>query len=96
MTASEVLLKAADYLEEHGWYQGGFSPSWKVGDTHPPCCAGGAINMIVNGQPDNLNGSFEAMNLFRGYLKTDYMTAWNDNRYRTKEEVINALREAAR
>lgn len=45
MNIPEVLTKAADYIDEHGHHRGGFMHRGAV-------CARGAINAIVNGDPD--------------------------------------------
>ncbi len=95
MTPSEVLNAAADHLEEHGWCQGAFF----IGSR---CCASGAIRLVTSGHmgvpgPD----SVRARTRLREYLSVPGCPVfsifdWNDFAGRTKEEVIGAMREAAK
>ena len=86
MTPQEVLLKAAEYIEEHGWCQHAF------GEPDGRVCLEGAINRTA------YNGSERdaAVRRMIGHLNGQTPAFWNDMRGRTKEEVIAALREAAK
>lgn len=94
MTPREVLLAAADHIEAHGWTQG------KWGHKGEPCCAEGAIVVAVQQQQGYIFGplwavSLAAKQLLRNTL-SQQITSWNDAPGRTRDEVVRALREAAR
>ena len=100
-TPSAVLLAAADLIERTGWTQG--SPAadeqgYPVrSHSAAACrfCVAEAIRRACPGYPnDNLD--IAAMNLLERHLSTLDIPAWNDAPGRTKEEVVAALREAAR
>lgn len=53
MGTPEILTKAAEVIEERGWYQGGFMPS--LTDMDPadlPVCVLAAINVAADHDPD--------------------------------------------
>ena len=94
MTPREVLLAAADHIEAHGWTQG------KWGHAGEPCCAEGAIVAVLEGRGTGVFGPLweaacDAKQLLRNVLPTQ-ITSWNDAPGRTRDEVVRALREAAR
>ena len=76
-----VLLIAADYIEQHGWCQGGWTDGERV-------CALQAIRL-----QDSLYGS-NAQNKLRDFLGRDVAT-WNDRKGRTQQEVTATLRACA-
>lgn len=85
MTAQEVLLEAAEYLELYGWIQG------EMGAFGGPCCIVGATVSV-----DPLGEArAEAQLAVRRYLSVDSLPLWNDAPGRTAAEVIAALRGAA-
>lgn len=101
-----ALLRAADYIEQHGWHQGGaykgFCPQ---GNETPPACAYGAIRVALLEDMHvehvgyaNLNA---ACRVVEDYLQLPEqkhyrrLPLWNDARDRTKDDVIAALRGAA-
>ena len=52
MKTSEILDRAADVIQRHGWAQGGWFSSYR--ETPPaecPVCAGGAMNVTVINRP---------------------------------------------
>jgi hypothetical protein len=80
----QTLLAAADYIEEHGWCQGVMTaPDGSV-------CMLGAI-VRCNSQ-DKLTAEAILVTHFR----YSGVAARNDERGRTKEEVIAKLREVAK
>lgn len=101
----KILMKAADYLEEHGHTKNrNVSHKGEV-------CLHGAINAAVYGDPRSSRHEDECQNAVvkRAF---DYLTSrgvsgvrcssgfygmaeWNDMPERTKQEVVDALREAA-
>jgi hypothetical protein len=96
------LLKAADYIEEHGWCQN--RPVTNDGRV----CMTGAMLMVLCGTPYLQAATSEAWMLQReGYqavlesLSVDplvypiELAAWNDAEGRSKDEVVQALRYAA-
>lgn len=84
----KIVVKMIKVLEEHGWCQGRFSDGKGV-------CLQGALNVATKGIPA------------KGFTKLDMaiwlsiqeksgisnLTDFNDTGGRTKEEVINMLRE---
>lgn len=95
MKTSEVLNKAADLIEEHGWEQGGTRNG--VGETyyvHAGYCVEGAI-AAANGASQYFMGyRCEAYDAVKNYLNQLPWT-WNDAIARTEQEVIEVLRAAA-
>ena len=101
MKISKVLSRAADHIEEHGWFQGYFWPAddylwsdapYTDGD---PCCAIGAVAVVEGVDPVAFDT--EAMQFVAGHLAmtTARFTDWNDDPKRTKEEVLAILRAAS-
>jgi hypothetical protein len=100
-TPAQLLNRAADILDERGWFQGNY-----VGATG--CvCALGARHLAVtelDGNPTRATfatgAEFEtALDRIYGALQTDStdgIADWNDAEGRTKEEVQELLRRAAK
>lgn len=92
MNVSEVLDRAADVLEEDGWCQ------YSMHDELGRYCALGAIKAVTP-DPDAFAERGYATRALRDYLSPTrpfQISKWNDNPDRTKEEVIDALQQAAR
>jgi hypothetical protein len=92
----KVLLDAADYIERHGWCQHIYQDhAGKV------CAAGALLHVAI---PDTYHPTVRekaslallALAKLKKYLGTDWIGSWNDMRGRTKEQVVAALRGAAR
>lgn len=84
MSPAEVLERAAEYIEEHGWIQ---DPCSAQG----PQCVGNAIAFVNKPQ-------YRAQEMFWRYLGLSSIAdvwAWNDTPGRTAEEVCRTLREVA-
>ena len=102
MKISETLDKAADHIVTHGWYQGYFWPNDGHELGYPPyvdgdpCCALGAIAVVE--EMDQVLVYSEPMRFVGEHLglKPAEVADWNDMPYRTKEEVLAALRGAAK
>ncbi|OZF40777.1 hypothetical protein CH296_00535 [Rhodococcus sp. 14-2496-1d] len=92
MTISEILARAADLIEEHGWMQGEY-----VNDKG--ClCAVGAIRIAADGKVEGhfpSNAATQAIDLMAGHLDAGSVIEWNDDVDRTQTEVVGALRAAA-
>lgn len=95
---STILNDAADLLEREGWIQGAL-------ESREGRCAVGAIraacgidnNRDFDKQERKLIAlSRRAIWAARRGLPFATITAWNDHPARTREEVITALRKAAR
>ena len=93
MEVGEVLRKAADYIDEHGWAQG----HW---DCETGCvCADGAIIQVAG--EEHSSQATTAFDVASDVAKmrssgTCYsIISWNDQPGRTKEEVTRLLRDAA-
>lgn len=88
MTTHMVLVRAKEYLLNHGWHQGDFGPDWQCG----PRCVAGAIKESggqTRGEPWNKMtfAAFRAVRDVVGESPAD----WNDAPDRTLDEVIAAL-----
>jgi hypothetical protein len=88
--AGKILLDAADYIERHGWCQNVYANEF--GNV----CVMGALLHFVQ-WPDYPEGrAKEIMPRLTKYLGVTRVDNWNDAPGRTKEEVVAALRGAAR
>lgn len=87
-----VLWKAADYIEEHGWWQGDYSHAGHV-------CMIGAVGFVTGENVCNLHSKVYEPNHFlhmlSQYVGTHDVSIWNDAPERTAEEVIATLRKCA-
>jgi hypothetical protein len=80
-----VLQQAADYLEQHGWIQGGH------GNHGGPRCVEGAILSVLGNHL--YVSTAEAVHRLRLEVHTPLpLVRWNDQRGRSQAEVIAALR----
>ena len=90
-TPSEILTDAADLIERDGWRQGRGSQGQ---------CATSAIWEAnrTEGIPKTAqaHAETEALSALRDVINRHAIPKWNDGPGRTKEEVVSALREAAR
>lgn len=96
-----ALRRAADYIETHGWCQGKMFDRLQADDPdHPPACALGALSM-AEGWEARLP-YFSGQKILLRYLDahglaslTGGVSCWNDQRGRTRREVIDTLRTVA-
>jgi hypothetical protein len=101
---ADVLDKAADHLDAHGWFQGSMYDSKQLVEGTPlgECRTDilGALKAAVLGEPrwagsvDDLAVVDLALVALHQRLGMDAV-AWNDVDGRTVEEVIAAMRETA-
>ena len=84
---SECLRRAAEIIEERGWWQGinGIGPKGQV-------CVLRAINVSAGDRPKTFVKSIIRLETWLNRLG---IAKWNDHPDRTKDEVLKALREAA-
>lgn len=88
MTPREVLLAAADYLEANGW------TAWEPGADIEGCkCVHCAMREATGG--DHVSARMDALELFCERFGTK-LRLWEAAPGRTRDEVVRALREAAR
>lgn len=87
---ADVLDDAADYIEQYGHFKGdGHGP----GDIDTaPACAIGAINSALNWGI----GTSVVADALQGVVPADSLVAWNDAPERTKQQVLDAFRKAAK
>lgn len=97
---ARALDKAADYIEQHGWIQ--FTLF-----NEKAACALGAIYMASGSGRNYLNvvglETVKAMvkhisprlKPIQVYMASGVLCAWNNNPWRTKEEVVATFRDAA-
>lgn len=89
-TASDVLLAAARYIEEHGWCQG------IERDHSGRVCVVGALRAVDGCRPGSslsrpASAAWDRLDAMFG----GYPAYWNDTPERTEAEVLSALRSAA-
>jgi hypothetical protein len=90
LTASEVLLKAADILERDGWCK------YSLHDGKGRHCVAGAILLAVAGSPGGDALRNEARQLLRQHLSFwPNIESWNDLPWRTRNQVLAKLRATA-
>jgi hypothetical protein len=89
----KCLLKAADLIEEHGHQKGCY------GDAGIGHCVLGALHWAVGVQhPDTVQDHPIVSLAIRNYLApaiNEHAASWNDDPFRTKEEVVAKLRAVA-
>lgn len=82
-----ILQKAADMIDRRGWCQGmGMDGMGRV-------CAVRAIGTVAG---DNVVFASDALRRLEDHLNIRFVSLWNDVKGRTKDEVVAALRAAAR
>lgn len=95
MTPGIILERAADIIDERGWYQGGYEAR------DGRVCAAGAIRLatglaaippIEDTETVVLNAAYRAL---EAALPTHYISTWNDWPHQTKEQVTGTLRQIA-
>lgn len=92
MNTKEALLACADYLEENGWVQ--FD---SIGLDGKSMCSVAVMDEVANHEPywgPAYDGMRNAMVAHLGIPRST-IAHWNDDRDRTKEEVVAAFRGAA-
>lgn len=97
---ADVLDRAVDVLETHGWTQGSVM---KVIDGKPRFCAVGAVRVAtgfigLNGLTRDVSAmclSAEVEDTLMGYVN-GLVPAWNDHVLRDKFEVIDAMKSLAK
>jgi hypothetical protein len=89
---ADVLDDAADYIEKHGWVQGAAFDDYL--HRTPAACAYGALSQVAaDGQGRVLYAAQRDLEVFVG---TRWIGEWNDDPARTKQEVLDAFRAAAK
>jgi hypothetical protein len=89
--AGKILLDTADYIERHGWCQNVYQNG--LGNV----CIMGALSRIVHRPVQLPEGRImEILPRLTKYLGVTRVDSWNDAPGRTKEQVVDALRGAAR
>lgn len=95
MNTAEILAKAADVIDEVGWYQGDLYDPHGTGMcllAAMYAAAGVDMAKATPGEADVIHTSVEAL---QGRLGGASVIDWNDDSDRTAEEVTSALRECA-
>lgn len=85
MSPAEILEGAADLIERDGWCQG-----HAMNDAGEMCLMQ-ALVFTASGMCE-----FHKLRRILGHAIDEPIVEWNDRPGRTKEEVITALREAAK
>lgn len=102
MTTSELLNEAADFIEEHGWFNLD-NPQYSVSGDNP-CCALTAIGYVSR---DDFTGVRLAAigalaEAVRDEVDIEYYVGWRgkligewNDRYTSPEPVVTKMREVA-
>lgn len=106
-----VLAKAAEYIARFGQHRGEYWPGATNGKPYRPglpCCPLGAIAVVLNPQVPDKRGVTDTKPalLLRNHITNTeevragrrsalVITLWADHRWRTTEQVIEAMRAAA-
>lgn len=85
---SKGLLEIAEYIKEHGWCQN------RVLDEKGQVCVAGTMHLSRNNLREGNNWD-EAKARITKVTGEYNIVQWNNTPGRTKEEIINKLREAA-
>lgn len=91
MTPAEILDKAADYIEEHGWVRDTYQT--RTGEV----CVLGAIGLVCSGGQRLIAWDDQATRALRDFIDLPHpssLSAWNDKQV-DGVAVITALRQAA-
>lgn len=97
MNTKEVLLRAAEVVQERGLYKGNYA---RGNGVNGPVCLIGSINVAVSGGNPwhEVSGVQEACEVVKNFLPKQYhrdIADWNDKPRRRKHEVVAILRKAA-
>lgn len=108
MLVSETLNRAADLIEERGWYSVGSryrrtrwqADPWGSLESGDAFCVEGAVAAVLGIRVIAGSGNMELRSCpaylsLQGYLGEVSPAGWNDDRDRTPAEVIEALRACA-
>jgi hypothetical protein len=88
VTERDVLLRAADLLEEFGWRQ----ESYGSKEEGRMCAMGAIYEAAIDFKMDV---AYEAETCLARHVGWSHVASWNDAPERTKAEVVAALRLAA-
>jgi hypothetical protein len=81
-----TLLKAAEYIKEHGWCQNSYSSGSGA------VCIAGALNRIGY---RSIASAQDISSTLHRHIGVDNYIAWQDTPGRTQAEVLKAMRGAA-
>ena len=98
MTADEILDAAADLLEKEGWIQSNLvSPEGRcaIGAIRRVQDMNGSLIQYMFGSPKNPIPLQDTPTYVLQSFLGQAVATWNDQKGRTKEEVVQALRDAA-
>ncbi len=90
----DTFLKAAEYIELHGWTQGTYK------NASGEVCTAGALERVcaIDGSgyypQENMDLYYATMDHFRRTVGVNAIT-WNDRLRRTKKQVLKLLRDLA-
>jgi len=100
MTRGEVLCNAANLLQEKGWTQNSIARNSQghrceiTDEDVASLCAEGAIATVCKSEFSR--AFYEALGTLRHFLGRGRIFEWNDERKRTKAEVVEALQGASK
>jgi hypothetical protein len=83
------LLRAADFMEQHGWCRNEYK------NAKGNVCLWGAIALADGFVPTPVIGGHPAVTRMYKVIHTNCMINWNDSECKSKEEAVAKLREAA-
>lgn len=89
-TLPKLYNAAADAIETHGHSKG------LLGRPDGSMCLWGAMAFVVEGDPQRTDSTYKKINPLYEFTGDWSPIAWNNAPERTKEDVVNMLRHAAR
>ncbi len=99
---ADILESAADDIQQHGWFQDFYyPPSGGFGKACPKCISGAIAEALqMDAILDDIDGTFTSWQQIMDKCVavasyTGNLFQWNDNTKRTKEEILDLLRETA-
>jgi hypothetical protein len=97
MTVKNVLIEARDLIINKGWTQKVFARDEfnnRISQYDKSACSYCMIGACRTAAMRHNVGPISALNALKNAINHPFISVWNDNPYRTKEEVIEAFNKA--
>lgn len=104
---ADIIDDGADYIEEHGWCQGGLY-DWIAADQYPPACIMGGLlvgNAVQNDVINRLSVLYTTGRMPMNVVVTAFrdhapeigtISAWNDQVCETQQQALDLMRTVAK
>lgn len=107
MSTTQVLSDAADLIERNGLHKGEYWPGAGRGVTYQggPCCVVGALLValrVFDSESEVCDETVQCaldaikMVVYGTVSSSQFVASWNDRPDQTAEQVVSALRDAAK